>query len=142
MNCSGRDADLLMLAHRELDRAHVLRVRAHLVFCPACRARLRRFEALTGALALNFRNPVLGVRAVGLRPNRAWASVGLLAALLSILGWLVASSAMAAMAPAPAPAPMPMPKSACPLHAAVVPATTLRGCPVHSVKKAKIHPTF
>lgn len=126
MSCSHRDADLLMLAHGELDRISAFRVRAHVVVCPACRARLRRFEALAGLIAVSYRNPVLGVRVLGRAPVRVWAGFGLVAALLTLLGWVVSSSAAASTPPAPAP------KVGCPLHA----------CRIHSGSKIPVPSNF
>lgn len=128
MSCSMPDADLLMLVHGELDRFQTLRAKLHLAICPACRVRLRRYQALAGVLARTYRNPVLGVRPLAGGPSRAWASVGLLALLLTLLGWLVASNA-AAFGPAPSTAP----RLACPLHAG---AATGHLCPVHLGRKS------
>ena len=99
MACEDRDEALLMLAHGALDRAAALRTRAHLLVCPRCRTRFRQMEGLTASLASVLSNPRLGARPFG-SPSRApWASVGLLAVLLTLLGGIVATE-VAAAAPA------------------------------------------
>ena len=134
MNCSVPDADLLMLAHGELSRSQTFRLRLHLALCPGCRTRLRKYEALAGMLAKSFRNPVLGVRSLGKGRAPVWASVGFLAALLTLLGWLVASTAVATNGP-PVPPVIDVPKRACPLHAATTPVSPVHACPLHAAKK-------
>ena len=109
--CERADADLLMLALGELDRGAALRVQAHLLLCPSCRARRRRFEGLAATLAKGFRNPTLGVRFLRV-PRAAWASAGVLAALLMVLGGIFAASLAPAQPSAPAPS-----DHACPLAA-------------------------
>lgn len=94
--CELYDQDLLMLVHRQLGPWRTLVARVHVRRCPACRARLQRLEGLSLSLASGLRNPRLG--ALALRPalRNGLAGVGLLAVLLSLLGWLASADAAAA----------------------------------------------
>ncbi len=104
--CERFDPDLLMLTHGQLDRAATLRLRAHLLVCPACRARLGKLRSLTGALATALANPSLGARTFRPAPPTAWLSVGLLVVALSLLGWRYATD-VAPPAPPSVSAPVP-----------------------------------
>lgn len=55
--CQGRDEALLMLAHGQLTGWQALIVRSHAARCPDCRARLKRYGALSGALASALASP-------------------------------------------------------------------------------------
>lgn len=109
--CERLDADLLMLVHGELEGTQALRVRAHLVLCSRCRARVGRLGALSGSLASAFQNPRLGSRTFGRASNTAWLSLGLALVLFSGLGWF-ASNAFAEARPA-ASLPSPPAPSHC-----------------------------
>jgi len=49
--CNTKDEALLMLVHGQLSAWQAFRLKSHASRCPSCRARLRRFGALSGALA-------------------------------------------------------------------------------------------
>ncbi|MGC4042464.1 MAG: hypothetical protein QM758_01515 [Armatimonas sp.] len=50
-SCSCSDSDLLLAAHRALPLPALLRVQFHLLRCPACRERYRKFSAVSLHLA-------------------------------------------------------------------------------------------
>ncbi len=128
MRCE--DDELLMLAHRALDPRRTFAVRLHVLVCPACRARLLRFEALSASLAEAFPNPSLGVRTFGRTPpKRVWLPLGLLAALLILIGGL-ATTRLPASAPK---AVAPSPAARCTCHDGK---DGWRQCPVHRPRPA------
>ena len=55
--CNTKDEALLMLVHGQLSPWQAFLLKSHASRCPACRARLRRYGALSGALATVLASP-------------------------------------------------------------------------------------
>jgi anti-sigma factor RsiW len=98
--CDRYERDLLMMLHGELGLLPGIRVKSHLLTCPACRERLAAFRRLSNRLAIGLRRPN-SVRPLGMFIPRAAFAVGrvkiLLLTLLVVAGvWTYQVSAQAA----------------------------------------------
>lgn len=82
--CDRYERDLLMMLHGELGLLPGLRVKLHLLSCPACRERLAAFRRLSTRLAIGLRRPN-SVRPLGMFIPRAALAVGRLKILLLTL---------------------------------------------------------
>lgn len=105
--CQGRDEALLMLAHGQLTGWQALMVRSHAARCPDCRARLKRYGSLSGALASALASPagprLLPALSVKFIVTRG-VYLGIIAAGLIATLWTIHSVAganQAAVQPAP-----------------------------------------
>ncbi len=98
--CDRYERDLLIMLHGELGLLPGLRVKSHLLTCPACRERLAAFRRLSTRLAIGLRRPN-SMRPLGMFIPRAAFAVGrvkiLLLTLLVVAGvWTYQVTAQAA----------------------------------------------
>ena len=87
MNCAKREMDLLMMAHGETTGVGKVKAQLHLVACSECRARLKKFYAVSSSVAVNLENPRLGARTLK-RPINL-GQIGLLLIVLAILAIII-----------------------------------------------------
>lgn len=128
--CEKHSESLLLLVHNELSGWSRLQLEAHLLLCGECRARERRLRSLATTLASSLRNPSLGSRTFRTPKRFLWATLGLGAVSMVLVGSQLGSARLnsaaathasgphcemgqgsAVVKHVPPPIPKPVPKS-------------------------------